>query len=74
MCGIVLPVNSQIEYGVIAGALALEIEAIACNPEQGIEPVDDTRKLRQDLNQPVRPSNVGEFVSKHDTLAIVRPF
>src|SRR5205814_9167739 len=64
---------TKTEYGIIAGALAFEIQSIAGNPEQRIEPVDDTCKLRQDLEKPVGPANVGEFVSKDNALAIIGP-
>ena len=74
MRGVVLPINAQIEYGIITGAFAFEIKTIASNPEEGIEPVDDTRDLRQDLEQPVTAAHVSEFVSEHDALAIIRPF
>jgi hypothetical protein len=46
MLSVVPAIDAEAQYGVIAGPLRFNVETIPGDPEQGVEPVDDTNGFR----------------------------
>src|SRR5207244_11945999 len=56
--------DSAVQHGVIASAFAFVAQARRREPHQRMEPINAARQLGADLQRPVVPRDVGEFMSK----------
>ena len=65
--------GSERDDPLIARLLALDAQVCRRQPDQGMEPVDRTGGLRDDLEQPVAVPDVHELVPEHDPPALLGP-
>src|SRR5262245_60356268 len=70
---VALGFEARIENAVVTSKFTQRPQLTACNPKQWIEPVRNSRKVRQDLNGPVEAFDVCQFVRKDHTNSLVSP-
>jgi hypothetical protein len=63
----------QTNYSIVAGVFAFAAKSARCKPEDGIEPVDRTSGVSQNLHDPVVPLNVRKLMSQDHANAVIRP-
>ena len=66
-------VPSTSKHGIVAGALALELQPAAQHPHERIEPACSAQDLCGDLGAPVSAPHMRQFVTEHQSGAVVSP-
>ena len=66
-------VPSTSKHGIVAGALAFELQPAAQHPHERIEPACGAQDLCGDLGAPVSAPHMRQFVTEHQSGAVVGP-